>query len=162
MLPLHYGRVMREVAGVTPPPSLARTVGFEPTTVALTGRRTAVVLHPIDLRSGSRSRTHIVRVQGPQTYQLVYPRVNVSEDGIEPPHPGLQPDTLPTELLRRTEPNPGIEPRTPHYKCGSAPCYSAMLTSGWRDSNPRSPGPKPGALAKLRYTQVPPPSTLCR
>src|ERR1700685_3619464 len=34
--------------------------------------------------------------------------------------------------------------------------HSAVTWSGWRDSNPRPPAPKAGALTKLRYIPAPP------
>lgn len=63
----------------------------------------------------------------------------------DPGHLVHQADPGSGALLELSGLNQGPEP-------GSVP---ASPQSGWRDSNPRPPGPEPGALAKLRHSPSP-------
>jgi hypothetical protein len=48
---------------------------------------------------------------------------------------------------------PGIEPRSEAYETSELPLlYPAIDWSEYKDSNLGPPGPKPGALARLRHT----------
>ena len=46
----------------------------------------------------------------------------------------------------------GLYIRIPPLPTKKAPTFVDAFFSEWRDSNPRLPGPKPGALARLSYT----------
>src|SRR5262249_49395856 len=68
----------------------------------------------------------------------------VEVDGVIPgPAPGVSHRSQVTELA------PTLAPTR-----GSAKINIAVTWSGWRDSNPRPPAPKAGALTKLRH--IPP------